>query len=412
MHARCPLRVLARAASSFRGETGPATGWFGRAQRLLERDGQRVCEHGYLLLPARRAATRRRSIPKAAYVGRRGGRDRRAFRRGRPGRVRPPPAGPGSHAAGAGRQGLALLDEAMVAVTAGELSPLMTGLIYCSVIEGCQQVYALDRAREWTSALSSGATAQPQMVAFTGSCLVHRAEIMQLHGAWRDAIEEARRACYEFRPGGPSSSRRPQRSISKPRCTACEASSAAAEEAYRARAGAVASRSRAWPCCGWPKGARMPQPPRSARVTSATTDRLQRTRLLPAYVEIMLAAGDIEEARGACRELEEIAESFDTGVLNAMAAHARGAVELAEGDARGRARLAARRLRVLAAGRGAVPDRARACADGARLPRPRGRRGGRAGAGGGEGRVRAAGRRAGPRRVDPARQGTRLKPMG
>jgi hypothetical protein len=65
----------------------------------------------------------------------------------------------------------------------------------------------------------------------------------------------------------------------------------------------------------------------------ATTDRLRRTGLLPAYTEIMLAVGDIQEARGACRELEEIAESFDTGVLGAMAAHAPGAVELAEGDA-------------------------------------------------------------------------------
>ena len=32
------------------------------------------------------------------------------------------------------------------------------------------------------------------MVAFSGRCLVHRAEIMELHGAWRDALEEARRA--------------------------------------------------------------------------------------------------------------------------------------------------------------------------------------------------------------------------
>ena len=68
-------------------------------------------------------------------------------------------------------------------------------------------------------------------------------------------------------------------------------------------------------------------------VVSAATDQLQRTRLLPAYVEIMLAVSDIENARSACRELADIAEGFDTGVLSAMAAHAQGAVELAEGDA-------------------------------------------------------------------------------
>jgi hypothetical protein len=98
-------------------------------------------------------------------------------------------------------RGLALLDEAMVAVIAGELSPLMTGLIYCSVIDSCLQVYALARARDWTSALAQWCAEQPQLVSFTGTCLVHRAEVMQLHGAWPDAIEEARRACTGFSRG-------------------------------------------------------------------------------------------------------------------------------------------------------------------------------------------------------------------
>ena len=87
--------------------------------------------------------------------------------------------------------GLTLLDEAMVAVVADELSPLMAGLIYCSVILACREVFALDRARQWTSALARWCEAQPQIVAFTGSCLVHRAEILQLEGAWPDAPASA-----------------------------------------------------------------------------------------------------------------------------------------------------------------------------------------------------------------------------
>jgi hypothetical protein len=83
----------------------------------------------------------------------------------------------------------------MVTVTAGELSTLVTGLMYCSVIGACQQVYALDRSREWTAALTQWCERQPDMVAFAGVCQVHRAEIMQLRGAWPEAIEEARRAC-------------------------------------------------------------------------------------------------------------------------------------------------------------------------------------------------------------------------
>ena len=99
-------------------------------------------------------------------------------------------------------EGLALLDEAMVAVISDELTPIVTGLIYCSVIETCQRAYALDRAREWTTALSEWCAGQPQMVAFTATCLVHRSQILLLGGAWPDAIEEARRACERRRPSG------------------------------------------------------------------------------------------------------------------------------------------------------------------------------------------------------------------
>lgn len=70
------------------------------------------------------------------------------------------------------------------------------------------------------------------------------------------------------------------------------------------------------------------------RVVGETTDPLERARLLPAYIEIMLAVGDADEARAVCRELEEIAEGYPSDVLGAMAAGAKGAVQLAEGGAR------------------------------------------------------------------------------
>lgn len=313
----------------FRGETGRATGWLARAQRLLEREDRDCVEHGYLLLPVveqqlgvGESDFAYATAARAAEIGDRfADSDLSAIARHQQGRIR--------IRQGQVQEGLALLDEAMVAVTAGEVSPLVTGLIYCSVIEGCQQVYALSRAREWTTALAHWCDGQPEMMAFTGICRVHRSEIMQLHGAWGDAIDEARRACERC----PQAANQQAAGLyQQAEVHRLRGEFGAAEQAYRS-----ASQ------CG-----REPQPGLALlrlaqhrtdaaaaairRVSSATTDQLQRTRLLPAYVEIMLAVSDIAAARDACLEMEAIAQTFDTGVLSAMAAQARGAVELAEGQ--------------------------------------------------------------------------------
>src|SRR5690606_10341837 len=91
-------------------------------------------------------------------------------------------------------RGLTRLDEVMLAVTTQPHSPIVTGLMYCAVIEECREICAAGRAREWTSALADWCGQQPEMVAFSASCLVHRAEVLRLHGAWRDAFAEAERA--------------------------------------------------------------------------------------------------------------------------------------------------------------------------------------------------------------------------
>jgi DNA-binding CsgD family transcriptional regulator len=316
----------------FRGETGRATGWFARARRLVECEEDDCVEEGFLLLlvvdehlDAGNCEAASATAADAAAIGSRFGEpDLIAIARHLQGRA--------LIQQGQMAKGLALLDEAMLAVTAGELSPLVTGLIYCSVIDGCQRIYAIGRAREWTAALARWCEEQPQLVSFTGKCLVHRAEILQLHGAWSAAILEARRGCERFEKGidpqHPASAFYQLGEMHR-----LQGEFVAAEEAYRS-----ASR---W---GWE-----PQPGLALlrmvqgrveiaagairRVVSATTDPTQLARLLPAYVEIMLEAGEIVDALKACQELQEIVERFDTGFLGAIAAHARGAVELAEGDA-------------------------------------------------------------------------------
>ncbi len=316
----------------FMGETGRGNGWLAAARRLIERAGADCVERGYLLLPAAEMrlgakdfdAAHKMALEAVAIGDRFDETDLISCARHVQGRA--------VMGMGQVEQGLLLLDEAMIPVTAGALSPIMTGLVYCSVIDACQQVYALARAREWTTALAHWCEAQPQMVAFTGTCLVHRAEIMQMQGAWREAIEEAGRACRRATEGTdqqpPATAFYRQAEVYR-----LQGDFRAAEDAYK-----VASQRGFEPQPGLAL-LRMAQGRTDAavvaicRVVAATTDPLRRTRLLSAYNEIMLSVGDIVEARVACVELETIAAGLDTAVLGAMAAEARGAVELAEDDA-------------------------------------------------------------------------------
>jgi DNA-binding CsgD family transcriptional regulator len=318
---------------ALRGEVGPATGWLGRAQRLLERYGRDCAEAGYLFLPvafqheaAGDLEGAADTAGAAAEIGERHG-DADLFA------LAVHAQGAFLVQAGRVREGLGLLDEAMVAAAAGELSPIVTGLVYCGVIAGCQEAYDLRRAKQWTDALTQWCDRQPDLMAFTGRCRVHRAEIMQLHGAWPDALEEVRQAGRRFaqamNQGAAARALYLEADVHR-----LQGAFAAAEKAYR-----EASRLGCEPQPGLAL-LRLAQGNHGAaaagisRALGETGDRVRRTSLLPAYIEIMLALGDAEAARRACEELDEIAARYESVVLQAILAHARGMVELADGDAR------------------------------------------------------------------------------
>jgi DNA-binding CsgD family transcriptional regulator len=314
-----------------RGEIGPASGWLGRAQRLVEPIGD-CAERGYLLLPAMfrheaagDMAAAAAVAEQAVRVGERFG-DRDLFALAIHGQGHMLIRGGEVH------EGLGLLDEAMVAVTAEEVSPIVTGLVYCGVILACQEVYEVRRAREWTRALAEWWALQPEMVAFTGRCLVHRAEILQLDGEWHAALDEARRAGDRF-----AATRNPAAGLASYRqgeLLRLQGEFGRSERAYKQASG-----------FGWE-----PQPGlaqlrlaqgRTAaavaairRAESATTNPVERARLLPAFVEILLAAGDVDSARRACSDLEELTRGYESAMLDVLTAHALGAVHPGEREPR------------------------------------------------------------------------------
>jgi DNA-binding CsgD family transcriptional regulator len=330
--ARCAFRIGRELLS--KGMSAQGSGWLARARRVLDDAGVDSVVRGYLLIPDAIRAARTNDgarafelFSEALATGKRFD-DTDLVAIGR--------MGQGRSLIKMGRvaEGVALLDEVMVAVTAGELSPLVVGDVYCSVIDACTEIFDLRRAQEWTDALTQWCDRQPDLVPYRGSCLIRRAEILQVHGSWADAMDAAARACERLVTPPP----KPSAGTALYQCGELHrlrGELEKAEDGYR-QANELGRK----PQPGLAL-LRLAQGDVDAAVASIRravddpTDVALRSRVLVASVEIFLAAHDQASARGAANELRDIAASIGALFLRAAAAHANGALLLAEGDNEG-----------------------------------------------------------------------------
>jgi len=316
----------------FRGDLAPATGWVARGGRLVEESRRDCIEKAWLrmltalprlfegdadvnasFVEAGEIAERLADADAAMFA-----RLCRGYMLILDGRV---------------ADGMVLLDEVMVSVTADEVAPMLAGIAYCQVIALCQAVFDLRRAREWTEAFTRWCDSQPDIVPFRGNCLVHRCEIFQLQGAWSDARDSARRAC-EWLAGPPAWDTLGSAYYQLAEIQRLQGEFLEAEESYRQASLAGRDPEPGMSLLRLAQGRIDLALPGIRRALEEAEDTIARSRLLPTCVDVMLEANDVEAARAAVDELAGITEELEVPYLDALAAEASGAVLLAEGDPR------------------------------------------------------------------------------
>jgi len=313
-----------------RGKAAQAAGWLARSQRLLDDHRLDCVERGYLLIPVA-TQTMNSGDPLRAHDTFRAAAEV-GSRFGEPDLVTLGRLGQGISLIRVGRisEGLTLLDEAMIAVISEEVTAPVAGKVYCFVILAGQEAFDLRRAHEWAAAMRDWCDGQPDLVPFRGQCLVHRSEMSRLHGDWSKAMSEVERARERLsdppRQPGLGMAYYEQGELHRLR-----GEFAAAKRAYR-----EASRWGREPHPGlalvWLAEGNLEAAAAAIRRVMDESEALDRARVLPAYVEIMLAADSAAAARAGAEQLAAVAAEREAPLLNAMSATVSGTVLLSEGD--------------------------------------------------------------------------------
>ena len=314
-----------------RGDEPQAVGWLGRAGRLAE--GIPECPvHGYLLSFTAVEASLMAGQPAAAMDA-----ARRVQDLGR--RVDAPDLvaigmnGEGRALIRSGHlvDGLALLDEAMVTVLDGQLAPFISGTLYCHTIAACHEVADVRRMTRWTDLAERWLTTFPAAVLFGGLCGVHRAQLLLLRGEWDEAEQVALRVVVDLDASRIDYAAEAWYAVAEARRLRGDPGAADAYDEAHARGrdpqpGRALLQLRTGDAAGAATSVR-------SAVAAVGADPLSRAPLCAAMVEIAIAAGRLDDAVAAASELEATAATYATSGLEAMAAAARGAVLLAEGQA-------------------------------------------------------------------------------
>jgi class 3 adenylate cyclase len=317
-----------------RGAFAISRGWFANAERLLEGQPE-AREHGFLAL-SRGITTLFAegniddALPELErahdIAARAGDRDTQALALVGKGRA--------FVQRGDVEQGLAILDEASTSAVSGELRPYATGLVYCATITSCQHVGDYRRAAEWTEAASRWCE-QEDMNGFPGACRIHRAEIMRLRGDWPEAEKTALAACEEVHDFDRLVTAGGYYEIGEIRRR--RGDFAAAEEAFRTANELGRSPQPGLALLQLAQGKVESAVAGVTRRLAEMDEPLERVRMLPALAEIALAAGDLDTARSAAAELQQIVDSYKIGDRRAPAFDATvnltlGQIELAGQD--------------------------------------------------------------------------------
>jgi ATP/maltotriose-dependent transcriptional regulator MalT len=313
------------------GNEAAAKGWQARAARLLESEPDDVAERGFLqmnqMFEQVFSGRFEEAFQLATDVAESGRRHRR------PDLIAVGLMCQGRITMYSGRvpEALALLDEAMALVAAGEVSPILAGTAYCTMVEACQEIDDYRRMTDWTRMLTHWCDQQPDLVAFTGQCAVHRAQIMRVQGAWSDALEELELALARYESqdfvsaiGEVHNERGEVLRLQGELEASAAAYEAAADVGHDPQPGQLLL---------WLSLGRIDAAVATARrLVDETPDPVHRSRVLSAVSEVLIAAGDLDGAAAAADELDQIATAFGSAALSAAAGYARGSVALARSD--------------------------------------------------------------------------------